>query len=56
VPVERLDLLALCCLIISAKFYESSSDMESKKRLERAIVECKEAHTSQLVKKIEITI
>lgn len=56
VPVERLDLLAMCCLIIAAKFYESASDLESKKKLERAIKFAKDTHTSALVKKIEVTI
>jgi hypothetical protein len=56
VPVERLELLAMCCLIIAAKFYESASDLESKKKLERAIKFAKDQHTSALVKKIEVTI
>ena len=56
VPEERLELFAMSCLLIAAKFYESFSNIQTKRNLDNAYKYTMKTNTPALVKETEKTI
>ena len=56
VPIDRLELLAMSCLLIAGKFHEATSNVHAYLNMEKAIHYTKNIHTPAQAKKIEVTI